>query len=123
MTPLRVVLDTNVIIAGMLSRRGASYRILALLGDARFEFAISPPLVLEYEAVASRFDLRLHPGFEKRTTILNRLCAFGKWTRIYFHWRPQLPDPDDEFILELAVAGGSSKRITPGTSREWSPSG
>lgn len=92
MTPLRVVLDTNVIIAAMLSRLGASFRILSLLGDSRFEFAISPPLVLEYEAVASRFDATAHVGFEPRSAILDEICAHGRWTQVYYRWRPQLVD-------------------------------
>jgi predicted nucleic acid-binding protein len=50
-----VVLDTNVLIAGLRSRRGASYRLLSLLGRRpEIQIHLSVPLVLEYEAVAKR---------------------------------------------------------------------
>ena len=40
------------------------------------------------------------------------LCAASEHQAIYFSWRPQLPDPNDEFILELAVAAGASHIVT-----------
>jgi predicted nucleic acid-binding protein len=33
----RTVLDTNVIVAGLRSRRGAAFRLLSLLGTGAFE--------------------------------------------------------------------------------------
>ena len=51
---LKVVMDTNVLIAGLRSRRGASFRLLELLGDARWQIHLSTALVLEYEEVARR---------------------------------------------------------------------
>jgi ribosomal protein L25 (general stress protein Ctc) len=50
----RVVLDTNVMAAAFRSRRGASYQLLSLLGEGRFEIAVSVPLVLEYEDALAR---------------------------------------------------------------------
>ncbi len=47
---MRVVLDSNVVVAGFRSRNGASFRLLELLNAKRFEIAVSVPLVLEYEA-------------------------------------------------------------------------
>jgi putative PIN family toxin of toxin-antitoxin system len=112
MTPIRVVLDTNVIIAGMRSRAGASFRVLSLLGDPRFEFAISATLLLEYEDVAFR------PGSGPDLVpaaivfILDMLCERGYRPLIFFRWRPQLRDPGDEFLLELAIAGGCTYIVT-----------
>ena len=45
----RVVVDTNVVVAGLRSKRGASFRLLSDVGKGRFEIALSVPLVLEYE--------------------------------------------------------------------------
>ena len=42
-----VVLDTNVLIAGLRSRRGASFALLELLAENAFEISVSVPLVLE----------------------------------------------------------------------------
>jgi putative PIN family toxin of toxin-antitoxin system len=112
MVPLRVVFDTNVIIAAMRSRRGASFRILSLLGDPRFEFAISSTLLLEYEAVAFRAEPGIPLAPEAIIRILDRMCDLGRRPGIFFRLRPQLRDPGDEFVLELAVAGGCTYIVT-----------
>ena len=53
-TASQVVLDTNVICAGLRSRRGASFRLFSLLGSGRFKIYLSVPLVLEYEEVPQK---------------------------------------------------------------------
>ena len=50
----QVVIDTNVLVAALLSNRGASYRMLRLVGDHRFGINLSVPLVLEYEQTLKR---------------------------------------------------------------------
>src|SRR5260370_40763904 len=50
----RVLVDTNVLVAGLRSRRGVAFRLLAEIGKGRFEIALSVPLVLEYEDVLLR---------------------------------------------------------------------
>jgi predicted nucleic acid-binding protein len=44
--------------------------------------------------------------------VLDYLCANAREHRISFRWRPFLPDPDDDFILELAVAAKAQYIIT-----------
>ena len=54
---LHVVLDTNVLVAGLRSRNGASFQLLSQIGpDSGFEIHLSVALVLEYEAVLRRAD-------------------------------------------------------------------
>jgi predicted nucleic acid-binding protein len=48
----RVVLDTNIFIAALRSRREASFKLLSLIGTGKFDLYISVPLILEYEDVA-----------------------------------------------------------------------
>lgn len=112
MTPIDVVLDTNVVIAAMRSNRGASFRVLSLVGDERFRIAISVPLMVEYEAVALRTGTGIPLEPEDILAILDRICAVGRRVEIFFQWRPHLPDPEDEFILELAVGGGCRYIVT-----------
>jgi putative PIN family toxin of toxin-antitoxin system len=100
-----VVLDSSVLIAALRSRRGASFRILELLRDKRFEIAISVPLALEYEATLIRHSEELGLSVSEATGLVDYLCAAGHQQEIHFLWRPALNDPADEFILELAVAG------------------
>jgi predicted nucleic acid-binding protein len=54
MRQYRIVIDTNVLIAALRSKRGASHKLLMLLGDEVFTTHVSVPLILEYEGVAKR---------------------------------------------------------------------
>src|SRR5260221_3268605 len=51
-----VALDTNVIVAGFHSRRGASFRLFTLLRAGKFEIAVSVPLVLVVSARRRRLE-------------------------------------------------------------------
>ncbi|HEY0385322.1 MAG TPA: PIN domain-containing protein, partial [Pyrinomonadaceae bacterium] len=55
----QIVIDTNVLLAGLRSKRGASYRLLSLIGDARWQLNLSVPLLLEYEDVLKRPEAHL----------------------------------------------------------------
>src|SRR5437588_9329693 len=54
----RVVLDTNVVVSALRSRRGTAYRLLMLLDDSRWQPYLSVPLALEYEDVLKRSFMR-----------------------------------------------------------------
>jgi putative PIN family toxin of toxin-antitoxin system len=108
----RVVLDTSVLIAGLRSRRGASYRLLKLLGRGRFEICISVPLVLEYESAAKRISRALGLHHTDIEDILDYICAVSVHRRIHFLWRPFLRDPSDDMVLELAVESESQYIVT-----------
>lgn len=109
---VRVVLDTNVLVAALRSRRGASFRLIELLRAGAFEIAISVPLAVQYEAVLTRHAATLGIRRIEVTTIVDYLCAVGKRQSIHFLWRPLLRDPDDEFVLEVAVAAGCQHIVT-----------
>jgi putative PIN family toxin of toxin-antitoxin system len=103
---LRVVLDTNVVVSALRSNRGASFRLLSAVDSGRFEICLSVPLVLEYEAALYRQARSL--GLTRRDVgfVLDYLCAVAHRQPIFFLWRPQLRDPQDDMVLELAVAAG-----------------
>jgi len=96
----QAVLDTNMLVSALRSKRGAAHRPL---GDARWQVFISVALILEYEAVALRHCASLGIRTSVAKDIVDVLCAVGRQSPIHFRWRPLLPDPEDEFIL--AVAG------------------
>jgi predicted nucleic acid-binding protein len=104
--PLRVVLDTNVLDAATRSRRGASFRLLELVGKGPFELVVSVPLVLEYEAILT--EHRQETGLTETDVddLLDYVCAVARHQEIFFLWRPYLRDPKDDLVLEAAVAGG-----------------
>jgi len=108
----RVVLDTNVIYAGLRSRQGASFRLLQLAARGAFEPALSVPLLLEYEHTTSRLPSETSLSTEDIANVLDFLASISHLQEVYFAWRPTLPDPDDDFILELAVAANCSHIVT-----------
>ena len=109
---MRVVLDSNVLVAGFRSRRGASFRLLQWLRAGRFEIAISVPLALEYEAELIRHAGLLGWHRDEAEGLVDYLCQIAHRQAIHFLWRPTLTDPKDEFIVELAVAAGCDALVT-----------
>jgi putative PIN family toxin of toxin-antitoxin system len=103
MKKVKVVIDTNVLIAALRSRRGASFKLLSLIGRGYFEYAVSVPLVIEYEEVALRQAAELDVSLNAIHAILDRLCFWAEKRQIFFLWRPHLVDPEDDMVLELAI--------------------
>jgi putative PIN family toxin of toxin-antitoxin system len=101
---VRVVFDTSVLVAAARSRRGASNALLSLLPDPRFQPAVSVPVFVEYQAVLLRPENLLQRPAALAEAFLDFLLSVSHLQEIFFLWRPTLPDPDDDLILELAVA-------------------
>jgi len=113
MLPLQIVIDTNVLVSALRSKRGASYRLLTLVGsDDRFQINLSVPLVLEYEEVIMRPGAVGGLSESEISDVLNYLCLVGRRRKIFYLWRPYLKDPKDDMVLELAVESGSSMIVT-----------
>ena len=111
---MKIVIDTNVVISGLYSKRGASYQLLkaALLGKLRY--AISPLLALEYEGKIAQ---KMEEGFLKVSKrdcekILDALFAMASivWEPVQI--RPVLSDTADDKILECAISGDCTHIIT-----------
>lgn len=103
MSKPEVVLDTNILVAGLRSRLGASFRLISLIGSGKFEINLSVPLVLEYEEVLTRQQQELGLTRADIADFIDYLCTVANLHEVYFLWRPHLRDPTDEMILELAV--------------------
>ena len=105
-------MDTNVLIAAVRSRRGASWRLLSLIGTGQFEISISVPLILEYEAVLLKQMDKSTMDRGDLNGLLDYLVSEAHHQEIYFLWRPQSRDPKDDMVLELAVASGANRLVT-----------
>lgn len=110
--PPKIVLDTNVLVAGLRSRKGASFQLLSRLTFSQFELQLTVPLVMEYE------DVLLHrPGLlplpvDAIDAVLDMVCAVAFKQDVHFLWRPQLRDPNDELVLEAAVNASADFLVT-----------
>jgi putative PIN family toxin of toxin-antitoxin system len=112
--PIQVVIDTNVLVAAARSNAGASFELLRLFaaGDARWQWNISTALLLEYEAVLKREQHRQNRSLAMVERFLDDLAARANRHAIFYLVRPFLADPNDELILELALASASSYIVT-----------
>ena len=110
----RVVLDTNVLVAALRSRLGASFRLVSLLGRSGpgFRIALSVPLVLEYEEVLHRHQRATGLTRQDIRDLLDYLCTIGEHQEIFYLWRPVLRDPKDDLVLEVAVASRADAIVT-----------
>lgn len=106
-----IVFDTNVLVAALRSRRGASFAILSELGKS-WTPLISVPLIFEYEAVAKREITRLKIPEQTVEVVIRAFCFYGQPVNVHFRFRPALPDPGDEFLLDLAIAGQADAIVT-----------
>ena len=108
----RIVIDSNVLVSSLRSRRGASYRLLRMLGSDRFEVCLSVALMLEYEDAAKRSSSAILLPTKAIDDILDYMCLKAVPCKVFYLWRPFLPDPKDDMVLELAIAGHCNAIVT-----------
>lgn len=105
---MRVILDTSVLVAAARSRDGASFRLLSMLPSSKFEIALTVALYTEWQSVLTRREhLPPESNAEAAIGFLRYLASIAHLQDVHFLWRPFLRDPDDDMVLECAVASGS----------------
>jgi putative PIN family toxin of toxin-antitoxin system len=112
MPPPQIVIDTNVLVAGLRSRNGVAFLLLSLVGRERFGINLSVPLILEYEDVLLRRESGIPLSAFDIDAVLDFHCSVARTHEIFFLWRPYLRDPKDDMVLELAVKAGCSFIVT-----------
>ena len=87
--------------------------MVSSLPNPQFEFALSVALYTEWQAVLIRPE-HLPPGVpvEGALGYLRYLASIAHLQDVYYLWRPFLRDPDDDMVLECAVASGSQYLVT-----------
>src|SRR5436853_7423652 len=100
---MKVVLDTNVLVAGLRSNRGASFQILQRVGTGQFAIALSVALALEYEAMLTRQLHVLDLSARDVDDVIDYLCSVADLTEVSDLWRPCLPYSAADMVLELSV--------------------
>jgi predicted nucleic acid-binding protein len=112
-TQLNIVIDTNVLYAGLRSQLGASHLLLQEIGrNPSFQIHLSVPLVLEYEEIARRHSRALGLTYQDVDDVLGYMCSVAGLHDVFYLWRPFLPDPDDDLLVELAVEAGCNRIVT-----------
>ena len=110
----RVVLDTNILVAGLRSREGASFAVLGLVAAGRLTPLVTTALFLEYEDVLRRPEHMNVVGLApvQLDRFLAEFAALSEPVDVHFVWRPQLADMKDELVLEAAINGRADALVT-----------
>lgn len=110
---MKIVLDTSVLVAAARSRQGASHALIRSLPDSRFQIVLSVALYTEWQAVLTRPE-HLPPGLGAEDTLafLRYLASLAHLQDVHYLWRPFLRDPDDDMVLECAVAACCQYLVT-----------
>ena len=107
----KIVIDTNVLVSALRSRRGWSFDLLERLGNGQFEHVVTVPLVIEYEDVLHREGMVPLTGAAV-DDVLDYICASGLRQQAHFLWRPKLADVCDDMVLEAAFNGQCNAIVT-----------
>lgn len=111
---VRLVLDTDVMVAAIRCDAGASRVPLKAALNRRFVMLVSTSLLIEYEAVMTRpthLEASSLDGGEV-SALLDAVAAVARPVRLAVLWRPQLRDADDDMVLETAVNGGADHIVS-----------
>ena len=110
---IRVVIDTDVFVGACLGT-GAASQVIAACLTGKCQPLMGVALIAEYEDVLDRQALfaKCRLSRAERTELLDIFLATCQWSRVYFGWRPNLPDEADNHLIELAVAGGAHFVVT-----------
>lgn len=111
---MRVVMDTDTIVAAMRSPGGASAALLRAARAHRLTLVATVPLCIEYEGVCSRAAHVTAARFSPSDLqiFLDAVVALVEPVETWFLWRPQLRDAGDELVLEAAVNGRAGAIVT-----------
>jgi len=110
-----IVLDTNVLISGILKPYSKAASILRLVTDGTIQLAYDLRLLSEYRDVLNRSKFNF--AKENVEVFLEQIEEEGFLVSVKplkFH----LPDPDDDPFLEVALSGGA-KAIVTGNKRHF----
>lgn len=114
---MKIVLDTNVFVSGLLRAAGPPGILLRLVVDESIPLFVDERILLEYEEVAARPRL----GIDGRAAAL--VLEQIRRVAVMVTPRPlsiKLPDPDDLMFLETAVTGGADAIVT-GNKKHFPP--
>ena len=106
---MRLVIDTNVLVSGMLSPLGPPARIVGLLTSGQLEPCTDGRLMAEYETVLRRDRLRI--SSESVDELLRLVRRYGLPTGAP-PLEMDLPHRTDQPFVEVALAGGARCLVT-----------
>ncbi|NEV65327.1 PIN domain-containing protein [Thiorhodococcus minor] len=107
-----IVIDTSVFVAGLRSASGASRMVLRRALTGYFQPLFGHALWFEYQDLFGREVWGEATTPAERLQLLSALAKQGRWVKVYYGWRPNLPDEADNHLIELALAGNAAGIVT-----------
>lgn len=104
MTPLRVVLDTNVLVSYLLTQGKTITRIIDYWENGDIDVIVSPAIVAELVEVVQRPRLKQHMTIDPRV-ILDLILSDAVQPRGDLAFPGASRDPKDDKFLACAVEG------------------
>ena len=110
---MKIVIDTNVIVAALKSKTGAGFKLVKKIPSAQFQAALSNPLYFEYVDVVFRPTIRpAGASDDDLMDFIDQILEHADTRNINYLWRPFLRDPKDDMLLEIAVASLAEYIVT-----------
>jgi uncharacterized protein len=109
MLPLRLVIDTNVLISAALKPAGLQRAVLLLAITKPARLYVSRPILAEYRSVIGRPELRIRKGLRQQ---LLQLMKNHSYTVVPTRHLEVTSDPDDNIFLECSDAAGADYLVT-----------
>ena len=106
---MKIVLDTNVLVSGLLSPYGPPAEVVAMVVAGAVTLCVDARILVEYEQVLAR------PRFGFAQDAVDALIGFVESESVHVAaapWPGMLPDPDDAPFLEVALAGDAACLVT-----------
>ena len=110
----RIIVDTNIFIAAILSPAGENREVLRACLRGRALPLMGAALFHEYEDLLGRSALMAKSKLtnKQRNDLFEAFLSVAEWVKVYFLWRPNLPDEADNHLIELALAGAAESIVT-----------
>lgn len=106
---IKAVVDTNIIVSGIISPKGGQRKIIEAAKNREFELITSEPINTEILAVLHR--PYIYEKYHLTEQIIDDICALLYEGSIFVEGlvtiKPHAPDPDDDKFLAAALEGAA----------------
>ncbi|HXM44290.1 MAG TPA: putative toxin-antitoxin system toxin component, PIN family [Bryobacteraceae bacterium] len=109
MIPLRLVIDTNIVVAAALKPAGLQRTVVLLAITKPASLYVSDCVLAEYTEVLSRPELKIRKGLQRQ--LIDLIMRHAHWVSPARHLQVA-QDPDDNLFLECADAARADYLVT-----------